>query len=103
MNGRQGGREAQAVPEMRNNRCTGYSSIPGCKHCITYQAVHTALSKLLFVCGTVSKHPELLQDCEETLLSEKACRNGAEASKVKGESQADAFLRLGDIHNDTIH
>lgn len=67
MNGRQGSQEAQAVPEMRNNRCTGYSSIPGCKHYITYQPVYTTLSKLLFVCGTVSKHPELLQDCEETL------------------------------------
>lgn len=74
MNGRQGSQEAQAVPEMRNNRCTGYSSIPGCKHYITYQLVYTTLSKLLFVCGTVSKHPELLHDCEETLQSEKAYR-----------------------------
>ena len=74
MNGRQGGQEAQAVPEMRNNGCTDYSSIPGCKHYITYQLVYTTLSKLLFVRGTVSKHPELLQDCEETLLFEKAYR-----------------------------
>lgn len=71
MNGRQGGQEAQAVPEMRNNRCTGYSSIPGCKHYIKHQPLYTMLSKLLFMCGAVSKHPELLQDCVETLLSEK--------------------------------
>lgn len=72
MSGHQGGQEVQAVPEMRNNRCTGYSSIPGCKRYITYQPVYSTLSKLLFVCGTASKQPELLPGCEETLFSENA-------------------------------
>lgn len=70
----EGGQEAQAVPKLRNTRCNGYSSIPGCNRHITHQPVSPTLSKFLFTHGAVSKHPELLQGCEETLLSEKPYR-----------------------------
>lgn len=53
----------------------------------------------------MNKHPELLHNDQETLLSEKADTSPkrAEASEVKAESQPDAFLRGEDICNNALH
>lgn len=90
--------------KMRNKRCTSNNSFPGSKHYTTNQPIYSTLSNSPFVCGTVSKHPELLHNGQETLLSEKADTSPKrpEASRGKAESQPDACLKGEDIYNNAL-